>query len=103
MELVGELWAAHIRTEMLLEWSAHAAYEYAEYGSGNVRYLVVLSEALLKSSDTVKVKNLREKKGHEEEVPRSEVVQYLAAALGRGRPTSIERRAHRRASSAHAS
>eukprot|EP00959_Pyramimonas_sp_CCMP1952_P428288 8970572-Pyramimonas_sp.AAC.1 len=40
---------------MLAGTGTHAAYEYAEYSSDNLRFLVVLSEALLKSSGTVKV------------------------------------------------
>lgn len=74
MELISDLWSHGIRAEMLhrVAPSMTAQYDYAV--SSGIRILVTIDEKL-RSSDTVKVKNLDRR--NEEDIAFSEVVPYI--------------------------
>eukprot|EP00854_Cymbomonas_tetramitiformis_P001432 gene1432-2051_t len=76
MELVEELWRADIRAELMhrVHPSMTEQFEYAT--ARGLRWFVILSEASL-STGSVKVKS-PDKRFDDEEVPRDEVVGFLA-------------------------
>eukprot|EP00850_Spirogloea_muscicola_P003239 SM000013S26408 [mRNA] locus=s13:225121:235378:+ [translate_table: standard] len=75
MEVVAELWAGGVKAEYLslLAPSLTDQYEYAR--QKHIKWLIIITEALLSSTDTVKVRHLDSKA--EEEVSRSNLVKFF--------------------------
>eukprot|EP00850_Spirogloea_muscicola_P013114 SM000087S23396 [mRNA] locus=s87:428700:439817:+ [translate_table: standard] len=78
MEVVAELWAGGIKAEYLssLAPSLTDQYEYAR--QKHIKWLIIITEAILSSTDAVKVRHLDSKT--EEEVPRSNLVKFFLEA-----------------------
>eukprot|EP00850_Spirogloea_muscicola_P010860 SM000065S20209 [mRNA] locus=s65:314038:324123:+ [translate_table: standard] len=75
MEVVADLWAGGIKAEYLssLAPSLTDQYEYAR--QKHIKWLIIITEAILSSTDAVKVRHLDSKT--EEEVPRSNLVKFF--------------------------
>ncbi|CAD7701489.1 unnamed protein product [Ostreobium quekettii] len=76
MELVAQLWAAGLKAEMIHKVSPSMTEHYEYAMSRGMRWLVTINEQRLSSSETVRVKNLTDRKS-EEEVPFDEVAPYI--------------------------